>query len=167
MLISRASQYAISGVLRLASLPPGQFCRVEDLVRGTSAPRHAVAKVLHALAKRRILDSVRGAGGGFRLSPDALDMTLLQIIEAVEGPFESSVAMQRGLCAPGEACPVHRLLQPLGDELKRVLGSTRLRDVVAPATRTVGTCCPDGAGGGCGTENPPNTVERCHEHEST
>jgi Rrf2 family protein len=158
MLISRASQYAISGVLRLASLPPRQFCRVEDLVRGTSAPRHAVAKVLHALAKRRILDSVRGAGGGFRLSPDALDMTLLQIIEAVEGPFESSVAMQRGLCASEQACPLHRLLQPLNDELKRVLGSTRLRDLIAPGSQ---------AGDRCKRESTSDTVEQRHEHEST
>jgi Rrf2 family protein len=170
MLLSRASQYAISGVLRLAALPPSGFCRVEDLVRGTSAPRHAVAKVFQAMAKRNILDSVRGAGGGFRLGSRTLEMSLLELIEAVEGPFESSAAMERGLCAADEVCPMHRLLQPLTDELKRVLRSTRVRDLVPGPASAAWPCC----GGAACADSSESTSSKTtssrgatHEHEST
>lgn len=144
MLLSRTSQYAISGVLRLAALPEEGYCRVEDLVRGTSAPRHAVAKVFHVLARRNILCSVRGVGGGFRLNPRTLDMTLMDIVQAVEGEFRSSVVMDRGLCIPGQPCPMEKLLQPVSDELERVLRSTRVSDIVAQARAKNLQCCQDG-----------------------
>jgi Rrf2 family protein len=168
MLLSRTSQYAISGILRLAILPPGGFCRVEDLLAGTDAPPHAVAKVFCEMARRGILDSVRGSGGGFRLHESTLSLTLLQIIEAVDGPWSREVTIPRHLSLPDHACPLAALLQPIGNDLERLLSTTTVGDLVRMVPKTT-RCCPDASG--CGRKStsilsPPLTENR-HEHEST
>lgn len=135
MLLSTTSQYAIAGVIRLASLPPGGYCRIDDLIEGTHAPRHAVAKVFYELAKRRVLESVRGIGGGYRASPAARDLTLMELVEAVDGPYDPAALTDRGLYDPARPCPVQALLQPIGDRLAEILRTTRVRDLIAPEAR--------------------------------
>lgn len=140
MLLSRASQFAICGVLRLAALPRGGYCRVEDLVAGTAAPRHAVAKIFHELRRRGVLESVRGVGGGFRLAAGAEQLTLLQIVESVEGKWLTSADEARGLY-PLESCPLRNLLRPLQDELERILRTTCVGELLASSTPVGRECC--------------------------
>ena len=141
MLLTRASQYAISGVLRLAALRKGGYCRIQDLVAGTDAPRHAVAKVFHELGRRGVLESVRGVGGGFRLAAGAEQLTLLQIVESVEGKRLASADEARGLCLPAQSCPLRNLLRPLHDELERILRTTRVGELLASSTPVGRECC--------------------------
>jgi Rrf2 family iron-sulfur cluster assembly transcriptional regulator len=137
MLLSQTSQYALTGVIRLAALPPNGFCRLDDLVRGTQAARFAVAKVFHDLAKRGILESIRGSGGGFRLSAKARSLSLMDIIETVDGPWERDATGDRGLCLPGQPCPLKQILQPVGDQLQALLRKTRVEQLIVP----VPSCC--------------------------
>jgi Rrf2 family iron-sulfur cluster assembly transcriptional regulator len=140
MLLSMPSQYAITGLMRLSVLPADRFCRVDELVDGTSAPRHAVAKVFYELAKRRILESARGMGGGYRPALGIGDLTLMDIIEAVDGPYDPSALTGRGLCDHDPACPLAILLQPVSDRLEEILRTTRIRDLVAAYSNR--PCCP-------------------------
>lgn len=142
MLLSQSSQYAISGVLRLAALPEGGFCRLDDLVVGTAAPRPAVAKVFNELTKRGVLQSVRGAGGGFKLSRHARRLTLLQIIEAVDGPWDSAAVSHRGLCLSDHCCALSNLLQPISTELEQVLRTTTVESLVHMFPQDAANCCP-------------------------
>jgi Rrf2 family transcriptional regulator, iron-sulfur cluster assembly transcription factor len=141
MLISRTSQYAITGVLRLAALPKGGFCRVDDLVDGTDAPRNAVAKVFHELTKRGVLNSLRGAGGGFRLAEGAQYLTLMDVVQAVDGPWAGNVIVSRGLCPPAQQCPLGRILQPINNQFEQILRSVRIIDLVQDQNAAGPDCC--------------------------
>lgn len=138
MLLTRTSQYAISGLLRLAGISQSGFCRIEDLVRDTDAPRHRLAKIFRDLRKRGVLTSVRGTGGGFRLKPGAEQLTLMQIVEAVDGPWPRSPVVASIICPRIEHCPLCTRLQPVQDHLERLLISTRLADLMAPDEGAVG-----------------------------
>lgn len=169
MLLSRSSQYAISGVVRLAVLPPDGYCRVEDLLAETDAPPHAVAKVFCELARRGVLVSVRGSGGGFRLSEQTMSLSLMEIIEAVDGPWSSDVLAPRGLSLPGQPCPLAHLLGPVGSEFEKLLRCTTIADLVETSLAR-GGCCRNG--NHCGSEtsrsqSSPPFAENVHEHEST
>lgn len=142
-MLSRSAQYAIEGVLRLAALPVDGHCRVEDLVAGTDAPRHGVAKVFHVLAQRGVLRSVRGSGGGFRLAPGALDRNLAEIIEAVEGAAVWSPVMERGLFDKEDDSPLAAVLTPLVQQIDHVMRTTTVRDLLA-RMKPRPCCC-----GGC------------------
>jgi len=130
MLLPRNSQYAISAMLRLADLPAGAFVRVEDLVRDTPAPRHAVAKVLHELAKRGFLESARGTGGGYRLAEDARQRRLIEIVEAISGPHSTDAIATRGLALVGEQCKLMRLFEPVARHMDELLHSTTIDDLL-------------------------------------
>lgn len=134
-----SAQYAITGVIRLSVLPPDGYCRIDDLIRGTPAPKHAVAKVFYELAKRRILESVRGIGGGYRPCKEIGELTLMEIVEAVDGPYDAAALTERGLCDHDQACPLETIMQPVGDRLAEILRSTRIRDLLA--IHPVKGCC--------------------------
>jgi Rrf2 family protein len=163
MLLSLSNQYAITGLARMAALPPGGFCRVEDVVRGTRAPRHAVAKVFYELAKRGILQSVRGTGGGFRLKPSTSSLTLMQVVEAVDGMWAGAQPVRPGLSLPGQTCPLTRLLQPVCDDLQRLLRTTTVGSlgVRGPRRGGAGRCGRNGGrGGGGGRSESSSRGER-------
>lgn len=151
-MLSRAAHYAITGLLRLSLLPREGYCRVDDLVSGTEAPRHAVAKVFHGLAQRGLLESIRGTRGGFRLAEGTLNCTLAEIIEAVEGPPRARDRIDRGLCLPGDSCPLAELIAPIARQLDEVLSQTRLADL-RRCVESLGACCPN-----CGGTSPVPSV---------
>jgi Rrf2 family transcriptional regulator, iron-sulfur cluster assembly transcription factor len=132
MILSQASQYAICGLARLAASDAG-YRRVTDLVRGTSAPADAVAKVFQQLAKRGLVRSRRGAKGGFRLNESSRHVTLMEVIEAVEGNWRGSVE-ESGFCSPTEPCPLSLLLRPVHRDLERLLRTTRVGDLVTASS---------------------------------
>ena len=132
MILSQASQYAICGLARLAT-SDGGYCRVTDLVRGTSAPADAVSKVFQQLAKRGLVRSRRGAKGGFQLSEAARQASLMDVIEAVDGNWRGSVE-ESGFCSPTAPCPLSLLLRPVHRELERVLRTTRVADLASSSS---------------------------------
>jgi Rrf2 family iron-sulfur cluster assembly transcriptional regulator len=171
MLLSTSSQYAIIGILRLSRLPSEGFCRVDELIKGTHAPRHAVAKVFYELSKRRILESVRGIGGGYRPCANIADLTLMDVVEAVDGPYDPAALTDRGLCAHEQDCPLEALLQPVSDRLEQILRTTRIGDLAALYPHRA--CCavtdeaPKTLTHPASVDRPLAGEEVRHEHEPT
>jgi DNA-binding IscR family transcriptional regulator len=86
-----------------------------------------------------LLESVQGAKGGYRLQPTCLQRTLLEVIEAADGPLQNSACIDRGLCEPDSDCPLEVTLEPAVEALRRVLSETRVMDLVKLDRR--GVCC--------------------------
>jgi len=102
MLITRASEYAILSliVLSKASDPMDS----ETLSRELSIPKSFLAKILQALAKKKILKSFKGVHGGFVLEKKASEINMLDVMSAVEGKAPAVFE-----CAPSrEDCPTDR-----------------------------------------------------------
>lgn len=119
-------------------LPADSYCRVDDLTAGTTAPRHAVSKVFYALAQRDILESARGSGGGYRLAKGALDRTLAEVIEAVEGKIRWTSEIDRGLFV--DESPLNALLAPIASEMEGRLRTTTLRALLQTLPVQAGCC---------------------------
>ncbi len=83
MLLTRASEYALLSldVLRKADAPLG----AEQLANELSIPKSFLAKILQSLAKQGILESRKGAHGGFILAKDVSEISVNDIIFAAEG----------------------------------------------------------------------------------
>ncbi|MDA8152182.1 RrF2 family transcriptional regulator [Acidithiobacillus ferrianus] len=109
MILSKASEYALRILVYLAAQPSGEpvLSRViSDCIGGGSVP--CVNKVLRWLAKRGVLDSVKGKGGGFVLRPGAESLSIVDVIEIVEGrPVELRCVLGFNICAKETVCPVH------------------------------------------------------------
>lgn len=144
MHISRAGEYGVLGLLHLARQPDGQPVMIDAVSRDETIPKSFLAKIFQDLAKAGILRSQRGAGGGFALARPAGEITVLQVIEAIDG----KIALQRCLgevpeCDRKEGCALCSLFEQAQDRLKEVFGQTTLAELaVRQASRTPSALTP-------------------------
>jgi len=127
MQITRATDYAVRILIYLAASPGDARVAASEVARGIEAPESFVSKVLQQLVMRGMVTSRRGAGGGFQLAIEPEKVSLLEVVEMVEGP------LQINLCLPGEAtcdrkswCGAHPIWAEAQDALKRVLASATI-----------------------------------------
>ncbi len=85
MIYSRSAEYAIRAFIFLAQVPPGKYAMVKQIASESDIPSHFLAKILQQLARQGFLRSSKGPTGGFCLRHPASDITLLQIVESIDG----------------------------------------------------------------------------------
>ena len=108
--LSRAAEYAIRGILYLSSKPDFEVCCIEEVAKAQDMPSPYLAKLFQSLVKKGYMRSFRGTGGGFALAKEPKDITLLEIIETIEGNmFLNECMIREGYCRNDASCPVHRV----------------------------------------------------------
>src|SRR4051794_36886126 len=91
MKLSRTSGYSLAAIVRMASLPPGQITTGHSLAAELGIPQDFLLRLLVAQARGGILLSLKGPRGGYRLARPAGKITMLDVIEAAEGPIMARV----------------------------------------------------------------------------
>jgi Rrf2 family protein len=86
MKLSRAAGYAVQGLVLLADRDPSRPVPSHELARQGGMPELFLLKALLALVRSRLLVSLKGPHGGYRLARPAKEISLLEVIEAVDGP---------------------------------------------------------------------------------
>lgn len=139
MQITRAGDYAIRSMLYLSKKPSGLRVMSSEVAEAENIPVNFVRKILESLVKNGLVKSYRGAGGGFTLGQDAADISLLQVIEAVEGKFAINECLSPKGCKNKSACPVTMIWQEVQDSVVNVLDRYSLADIAnkLPAMLTV------------------------------
>lgn len=103
-----STEWGLHCATTLAQLDPGAAASAAQLARYYDLPGAYLAKQLQALVKAGVLAATTGPRGGFRLARPASEITLLQIVEAVDGassPYECREIRRRGRGAlPAEEC---------------------------------------------------------------
>lgn len=87
MRLSRASRYALHALAFLANQPREQPVSTKVISSATGIPNVFLLKALKPCVSQRLLDSITGPNGGYRLAKKADEISVLQIIEAVDGPI--------------------------------------------------------------------------------
>ena len=85
MIYSRSAEYAIRALVHMAPLPAGEYAMVKHIAAEGAIPAHFLAKILQDLARDGFLRSSKGPRGGFRLQQAPEEISMLQIVEAVDG----------------------------------------------------------------------------------
>jgi Rrf2 family protein len=108
MQLTRAADYAVSVMVHLAGLPPGSRASRSELATEAGCPEQFLSKVLQNLTRSGLIISYRGNTGGFELPMAHRDASILQVVEAVEGPIHlnSCLGSSRG-CSRQQWCPAH------------------------------------------------------------
>lgn len=132
MLITRASEYAILSliVLSKASSPLDS----ETLSRELSISKSFLAKILQTLAKGEILQSYKGANGGFILKQNPRDISMLDVMLCVEGKapavFDCSPAMENCPSDKADICSIWPFLNKLQGKIDSFLANLTLADIL-------------------------------------
>lgn len=132
MIFSSSTEYAIRGLSELVCRGVDGPLMLDELVAGTDLPRDFLAKVFQKLVHGGILRSAKGRGGGFMLARPAHEITMMSIVEAIDGAQtfdECVVGLEK--CNDQMPCPQHDLYKPIRQRLKDYLTTTTLADLAA------------------------------------
>ena len=122
--VTKLTDYATIVLTALAE-SPAQVHSAAGLAERAGLELPTVAKVLKPLAQAGLVEGFRGAGGGYRLVRDAADISLVEIVEAMEGPLGmTECSLHAGNCGIEQSCGVRANWR-------------RINDVVADALRGV------------------------------
>ncbi|GBF35037.1 Rrf2 family transcriptional regulator [Desulfocucumis palustris] len=124
MRLNQATDYAMRSVLYLSGLPYGQVVEAKLISEEERVPMRFLLKILRQLTQAGIVQSYRGINGGYSLARPPSEITMLDVVEAIEGP----IAVNRCLHSPDECnkffsahCPVHQALYELQQGMKEHL----------------------------------------------
>jgi len=136
MEISRRTDYGVRVILDLAGLPENGHASTQEIADRQSAPSPFLAKIIAQLSLAGLVTTQRGAGGGVTLARPASEISLLQVIEALEGPIRlNRCLIQPQACPRNGWCPVHDVLAQAQTELTSLLDLTTF-DALVDAARS-------------------------------
>lgn len=102
-------------------------------ISSTGVPKQYLEQLLGNLRRAGLIHSVRGVQGGYQIARPPGEITILDVIDAMEGPLELSECMtDEGRCDRSCQCPVRRVWQKLTDSINRELADVTL-DEMLPA----------------------------------
>jgi Rrf2 family protein len=126
MQLNQATDYGFRAALHLAGHPGGEWVDAPTIACAEAIPIRYLLKIMPYLTKAGIIKSQRGSGGGYALARSPGDITLLDIIIAIEGPLHlNRCLLDASLCSKEGPphCKVHQALaliqRRLGDEFSR------------------------------------------------
>jgi len=121
MLVTRETDYAVRTVLYLAK-NRDRTASVKEVAKVMQIPKSFLAKLLQRLVRSHILTSMRGVNGGFQLAQLPSEITLLSIVEAVQGPAGINVcAIDSKRCKLSSTCAVHPVWVEIRKEVEKRL----------------------------------------------
>ena len=138
-MFSQTVEYALRAVVHLASHSPAART-TDQIAEATLVPRAYLSKVLQSLIRAGLVQSQRGLGGGMALARPASDLTILEVVNAVE-PLARIRTCPLGLAAHGvHLCPLHSRLDAAIANVEEALGGTTLAELLAEPSRSVPLC---------------------------
>lgn len=104
----------------------------DEIAREQEIPAAFAAKILRRLVAAGLLRSHRGVNGGFNLARPSAQISLLEIVEALDGPaFVTECASSPENCPLGDHCPAPPVWSSVQAQISHVLGDTDLKQLVA------------------------------------
>jgi Rrf2 family protein len=132
--VSAKTDYAIRAALELAAAPDDKPVKGERIATAQAIPLRFLENILMQLRHAGLVDSRRGADGGYRLARPAAEVTLADVIRAIDGPLAGvSGARPETLGFEGVAEPMRDVWIAVRAALRGVLEQVTLADVVAGA----------------------------------
>ena len=127
MIYSRSAEYAIRALVHIAAVPAGEYALVRHVAAEAGIPAHFLAKILQDLARDGFLKSSKGPHGGFRLALPAEEISMLRIVDAVDGAGRYDRCIGGNLeCNRRVACGMHDSWMELRSRIMDYLGGTSI-----------------------------------------
>lgn len=132
MRLTKESEYALLGLAVLASKSPGEEISLADIAESQRVPRDFLAKIFQKLARHGLLASERGRGRGYALARRPDDISMRDVLEAVEGTEKlQECFLWQEHCADEDPCPLHDRLKELRGVVFSLLEDVTLADYSA------------------------------------
>lgn len=133
--VSRLSDYA-AAVMGCLAAAPGQVLSAAEIAERAHLEPPTVSKLLKRLAQARLVESFRGARGGYRLRRDPRSISLAEVVEAIDGPIAmTDCAVRAHACERERICTVRESWQRVSLTIERALREVSVAELVAAGRR--------------------------------
>jgi Rrf2 family transcriptional regulator, iron-sulfur cluster assembly transcription factor len=122
-MLSNTCKYAIRAVIYLAlNEEGGKKIGIKRISEDLNIPNPFLGKILQILAKNKILSSTKGPNGGFSLGKPAKDISLMDIVDIIDGDenFNACVIGLQSCSIEEQNCPIHDEYAPIREQAKQV-----------------------------------------------
>lgn len=134
--LTSATDYAMRALIHIASMRDGAVVLRSEVAAAQKIPASFMAKVLRKLVHAQLLRSFRGVRGGFSLARPASEITMLDVIEAIEGPLcLTQCSAHPGDCDCSSDCPASLVWPVVQESLRTSLGRLSLEDLTSATRR--------------------------------
>ena len=129
-ILSKASEYTVLAMVHLAASSSDDYTPVGRLAKPTGVPHSFLSKLCHTLTQAGILQSRKGPRGGVAFARPTDKITLLHIVEAIEGVgLLEKCALGLARCDPDQPCPVHDRWVSVKEEIHAMLSQESIQDL--------------------------------------
>lgn len=143
-MLSQTAEYALRAVVFLAGSRDFPVT-TSELAGATRVPADYLSKVLQTLGRMGLVTAQRGKNGGFQLAREADEITILEVVNAVD-PMQRIHSCPLGIKAHGtRLCPLHRRLDEAMVMIERAFGDTTIADVLNEPSASKPLCQVRGA----------------------
>lgn len=131
MQITRQADYALRAMIYLAKIEPNQRAATSMIAEVQHIPPSFLAKIISQLSIAGLIHTSRGARGGVTLARAPQDISILEVVEAIDGPIAlNECTSVSGTCKFGEDCPMRPIWCDTQDELISKLRATTFATVL-------------------------------------
>ena len=131
MQITRQADYAVRAVLYLARMEPNKRAATSQVAQEQHIPPSFLAKIISQLSIAGLLHTSRGARGGVTLAREPKDVTLLEVIEAIDGPIMlNECVSDNSICTFDDDCPLRPVWCEAQEELVGRLKNTNFQQLL-------------------------------------
>ncbi len=136
MNFSRECEYAVRGMVALAGASPGRAITLQEVAAQDNLPPGFLSKIFQKLVRHGLIQSHRGVQRGYTLAHPAAEITLRQILEAIEGPdvFDRCVFSHRR-CGEEGQCLIHPYWRRVRGDVTKLFEEISLGGLAASASR--------------------------------
>lgn len=125
MQITRQADYALRAIYYLSTIGPGNRASTSQIAKEQHIPPSFLAKIISQLSVAGLLHTSRGARGGVMLARDIEEVTMLDVVEAIDGPIMINECVENGHgCEFKDECPMHELWDDIQKDIVSRLENT-------------------------------------------
>lgn len=129
--LGKLTDYAVALTVQLSRENARASHSASHLAEKTGLPEPTVAKVLKKLSQSKIVESVRGASGGYRLARTPAEISICDVIEAMDGPIAITSCIDENdqTCSTGAQCPTRGKWAPVNMAIRKALRAVSIADM--------------------------------------
>lgn len=140
-MLSRKADYGVRAMLDIARQSANVRVVVSEVARRQNIPVFYLAKIMPRLARAGLVNTALGASGGISLALPADQISLLQVIEAVDGSLSLNLcSLDAAQCDQYETCPTCDTWRHAQTQLNQTLANTYLSDLIARGKNQAAPC---------------------------
>lgn len=130
MIITRATEHSITAMLYLAAQHPNPVISKREICKAEGITPAFLTKILQPLIHSGLVMSKRGVAGGFRLARDPKEITIWDVMKAVEEPLALNVCLtHENTCDRVRYCPVHDMWTEVRDTMEKIFSRKNLAQI--------------------------------------